>query len=261
MNKLQEIFAYKSEELTARKLVRNLADVKAMAADADAPRGFHRALVSSPHPVALIAEVKKSSPSEGLIRADCDAVEVARAYESAGADCLSVLTDEKYFDGSEENLCRCREAATLPILRKDFTSDPYHIYEARAMGADAVLLIVACLSPVELREYRELAEALGMDVLVEVHTESEADIAITSGAKLIGVNNRNLATFKVSMDATRRIVPLVPKGITTVSESGLNSRGDVYSVQKSGSRAVLIGTAFCASRDVAAKVRSVMGWK
>ncbi|MES1227955.1 MAG: indole-3-glycerol phosphate synthase TrpC, partial [Armatimonadota bacterium] len=186
MNKLKEIFAYKSEELSERKLARSFADVRFMAADAEAPRGFHKALTSSKNPVALIAEVKKASPSQGLIRADFDPVEVATDYEQVGADCLSVLTDEKYFEGSEQNLRLCKEAVKLPILRKDFTSDPYHIYEARAMGADAILLIVAGLSPAQLLEYRELAESLGMDVLVEVHTAEEADIAINSGAKMVG---------------------------------------------------------------------------
>lgn len=260
MNKLQEIFAFKAEELTDRRRQRSLKDVKSMAADAAPPRGFRRALAESPHPVALIAEVKKASPSAGLIRADLNPVDVAIAYAQAGADCLSVLTDERYFQGSEENLRRCRDAVNLPILRKDFTSDPYHIYEARAMGADAVLLIVAGLEATQIIEFRELAASLGMDSLVEVHSSEEVDIAIDCGADLIGVNNRDLRTFQVGLETSETIIPTLPANVLPISESGIGTRQDIERVAASGARAVLVGTAFCGSPDVAGAVRSVMGW-
>lgn len=260
MNRLQEIFNYKEVELAQRMGALSLDDLRLVAADTPSPRGFRKALQTSPHTVALIAEVKKASPSAGLIRADLDPVDLALTYARAGADCLSVLTDEKYFQGSEENLRRCRAAVDLPILRKDFTSHPYHIYEARAIGADAILLIVASLSASQLVEFRELAESLGLDALVEVHTAEEASTAVESGASLIGVNNRDLKTFEVSLATTEAIIPTLPPDVLAVSESGLASLPDVDRAQASGAHAVLIGTAFCASTDVAGSVRSVMGW-
>lgn len=260
MTVLQKIFESKRADLETLKASRPLAEVRAMAADAAPTRGFHRALVESPHPTSLIAEVKKASPVKGTLRADFDPVAIATAYASAGADCLSVLTDVEYFQGSPDYLVQCRAATSLPVLRKDFTTDAYHVYEARAMGADAVLLIVNGLSPAQLREYRELAGSLGMDALVEAHTLDEAEVALSSGATLVGVNNRDLQTFETNIAQSARVVPLLAPRATVVSESALHSPGDVRQVAQAGARAVLIGSAFSLSADIESAVKEMMGW-
>lgn len=259
MSKLAEILATKATEVADRKLRASKADLVHQSLDARPPLGFRVHLAQSPQPVALIAEVKKASPSEGLIRSDFDPAEIARTYEAAGATCLSVLTDVPYFQGADENISLAKSACALPVLRKDFIVDDYQIPESRALGADAILLIVAALNPTQLREYREEAEGLGMDALVEVHTEDEADVALASGAKLIGVNNRDLGTFRTDIGKSERVLPQL-KSVTSVSESALNTHADVERVQRAGARAVLIGTAFCRSPDIGAKVRAVMGW-
>ena len=260
MTILQKIFDSKRTELESLRATRPLAEVRAAADDAAPTRGFHRALVSSPHPTSLIAEVKKASPVKGMLREDFDPVAIARAYERAGVDCMSVLTDIEYFQGSPDYLVQCRAAVSMPVIRKDFTTDAYHIYEARAMGADAVLLIVNGLSPNQLTEYRELAESLGMDVLVEAHTLEEAETAIATGAALVGVNNRNLETFETNIEHTEQVVPLLADRVTVVSESALHSHADVERVARAGARSVLIGSAFSLSPDVEAAVRETMGW-
>ncbi len=260
MTILQQILSRKREELDGLMAVRSLADVKAAALDAPPTRGFHRTLAQSRHPVSLIAEVKKASPVMGTLRAEFDPVAIATAYEAAGADCLSVLTDVDYFQGSPDYLVQCRAATSLPVLRKDFTTDAYHIYEARAMGADAVLLIVNGLDATQLHEYRELAESLGMDALVEAHSLAEAETGIETGAKLVGVNNRNLETFDTDLGATETTIPQVVSRATVVSESALHSPSDVARVARAGARAVLIGTAFSVSPDIGAAVREMMGW-
>lgn len=260
MSKLAEILSRKEEQLRARASVLPLADLRAKAADAPPTRGFLAALRTSRHPVSLIAEVKSASPSQGVIRPDFDPMYLARTYEAAGADCLSVLTEPEFFHGSEKDLSQSRASVSVPVLRKDFTTDIYHVYEARAIGADAILLIVAALSRSQLREYREAAESLGLDVLVETHTLEEAVVAVESGATMIGINNRNLATFEVSLEASREIIPTLPAGVHAVSESGLASRHDVDYVHQCGAKSVLIGTAFCSASDVGGKVKSVMGW-
>jgi indole-3-glycerol phosphate synthase len=208
----------------------------------------------------LIAEVKKASPSKGLIRADFDPSAIAHIYRGAGADCLSVLTDERYFQGSLENLAIAREASGLPCLRKDFILDPYQVYEARAWGADCILLIVAGLESGQLRDLSQLAKSLGMDVLVEVHSEPEAEIALSLGADLIGVNNRNLADMTTSLQTSLDLLPILSEHALTVSESALSSRAEVDLVRIAGARAVLIGTTFCAASDIGSKVREVMDW-
>jgi len=257
---LKKIFDSKRVELESLLLSRPLADVRAAAADAPPTRGFHQALIESPHRTSLIAEVKKASPVMGTLRADFDPVGIATAYERAGADCLSVLTDIEHFQGSPDYLVACRAAVSLPVIRKDFTTDAYHIYEARAMGADAVLLIVTGLLPTQLQEYRELAESLGMDALVESHTLDEAETALSTGATLLGVNNRDLETFKTNIEHTEQIVPLLAQRATVVSESALHSREDVARVAGSGARSVLIGSAFSLSDDIESAVKAIMGW-
>lgn len=258
MNKLEQIILHKTEELAQRRRQRSLDEVRAAARDASPPRGFVRALTSSSG-LALIAEVKRASPSAGPINMEMDPVTQAATLRAAGAHCLSVLTDERFFHGSERFLIDCRERVDCPVLRKDFTTSPYHIYEARAIGADAILLIVACLSDSELRELRELAEELGMDALVEVHDLPEAERAMRTGATLVGVNNRNLRTFEIDLSTTESVLPALA-GVTAVSESGLYTRDDVQRVQHAGAKAVLIGTAFSQAPDPAQAVRGVMGW-
>lgn len=258
MSKLDEILAMKRREVEAARSIRPEPDLRAQLRDIEPPRGFLRALEAFPG-IGLIAEVKKASPSEGVIRADFDPVGIGATYRRAGAQCLSVLTDEPYFQGDPENLRLAREASGLPCLRKDFIVDRYQIAESRALGADAILLIVAALSDGELRAFREEAESLGMDALVETHSEDEAERTVASGARLVGVNNRDLSTFKTDLATTERIASRLPEGIFLVSESALHTRADVERVARAGARAVLIGTAFCRSPDIEAKVHEVMG--
>jgi indole-3-glycerol phosphate synthase len=260
MNVLDKIFAQKAEEVARAKERRPFEEIRAAAEEAGPTRGFLNALKSATTDLALIAEVKKASPSKGVIRENFDPVEIARIYEREGAHALSVLTDEQYFQGSAENLVRCREATSLPCLRKDFLNDPYQVYEARAWGADAILLIAASLNDAQMRDLYTLAKELGMDVLVEVHTEEETDRALELGFDLIGVNNRNLADFTTSIEFSERLLPKIAPHAIGVSESALDSRHDLDRVAAAGAKAVLIGTSFCASPDIGQKVREVMGW-
>ncbi len=260
MSVLDRIFERKRDEVAAARAAVPLAELKAHAADGEPPRGFDLALRTAVEQVALIAEVKKASPSKGIIRDPFDAVEIAEAYERAGAHCLSVLTDGPGFAGSAENLRRARAATTLPALRKDFLYDEYQVWEARAWGADAILLIATSLSVPRLHELKGLAESLGMDALVEVHDERDVVKAIEIEATLVGVNNRDLADFSTDLSATERLLPLLPAGVTKVSESALETSGDIARVHAAGAGAVLIGTTFCAALDVEAKVREVMAW-
>jgi indole-3-glycerol phosphate synthase len=259
MSVLDRIFAVKRDEVAAAKGRVSQAELQSRIADADAPRGFLRALRSSPDDVALIAEVKKASPSKGLIRPDFDPEAIARAYAAGGAAALSVLTDVPHFQGSPEYLGLARTASGLPVLRKDFLDDPYQVYEARAWGADAVLLIVAALDDATLRDLQALTWELGMDALVEVHTEAETERALALGCPLIGVNNRDLGDFRTSLEISDHLLPLIAPHATAVSESALETRADLDRVRDAGARAVLIGTTFCAAPDIEAKVREVMG--
>lgn len=259
MTILEEIFAAKRARVASVKSSR-LAEVKARALDGDRIRGFGNVLRESLHRPSLIAEVKRMSPSQGVIRENFDAVAVARAYESVGADCLSVLTDEKWFGGSEEYFRAVRGAVKLPMLRKDFTVDEYDVYEARAMGADAILLIVAGLGRQQLSDFQDLAWDLGMDVLVEVHTLAEAEVALSVGARILGVNNRDLHSFGENLGTTETILPKFGGDCLLVSESSIRTIGDVRRVGEAGARSVLIGTAFCREDDIEGAVRRIMGW-
>jgi indole-3-glycerol phosphate synthase len=260
MSVLDRIFETKREEVAEAKVRAPLSVVMSLAAEASPPRGFRAALASSERRPALIAEVKKASPSQGVIREDFDPAEVARSYERVGAQALSVLTDSHYFQGSLQNLVKAREAVALPALRKDFICDPYQIYEARAYGADAVLLIAASLAEGELTDLQASAKELGMDVLVEVHSIEEAEVALRVGADLVGINNRNLADFSTDLAITESVAPLLRGRALIVSESALGSLADIGRVARAGAAAVLIGTAFCAAADIEGKVREVMGW-
>lgn len=242
------------EELRPRE-----ADVRGLARGAPPPRDFRSALRPGQGRVALIAEVKRRSPGAGAIRPDMDPVEQARSYESGGAAALSVLTDQDYFQGSLDDLVAVREAVGIPVLRKDFIIDSAQIQEARAAGADAILLIVRILDDGPLRDLREEAESLGMAALVEVHDEAELERALASGAGIVGINNRDLRTFKTELTVTRRLAPLVPPGVILVSESGMSGPEQVAEVGAMGADAVLVGEALVRAPDPAALARLLAG--
>ena len=260
MTKLEEIFQHKHHEIVEARHRVTVNDLEALLPTAPPVRGFRKALLDAADAISLIAEVKKASPSEGLIRPDFDPEQIAIAYRSAGAHCLSVLTDESYFQGSNRNLQIAREASGLPVLRKDFICDPYQVIEARVLGADAVLLIVAGLTPSLLSGLHALASDLGMDVLVEVHDEAETDRALELGANLIGVNNRNLHTFKTDLATSDTLIPRIAPHATAVAESAIKTFNDVQRMSQAGAKAVLVGTVFTRSPDIEPKVREVMGW-
>ena len=256
---LHRILETKRKEVDARRRTTSLADLKARIADTPSARGFHRALRGTLNPIALIAEIKRASPSKGVICEDFDPMRVAKQYHEAGADALSVLTDEPYFQGKPEYLTQARERVPLPALRKDFLIDEYQVYESRVLGADAILLIVAVIpDPAQLHDLRAIAESLGMDALVEVHDEWELETAVESGATLIGVNNRNLRTFEVSLETTLRLLSYFPDTATRVSESGIETADDVRRLHAAGVNALLVGETLMRAADLVALVREWM---
>lgn len=248
---LNKIIARKHEEIQQRTRVRPLEDLRARARSQAPARGFVQAIRDkhAAGEAAVIAEVKKASPSKGVIRADFRPAEIARSYQAGGAACLSVLTDVDFFQGSNAYLAEAREACALPVLRKDFTVDPYQVYEARAIGADAILLIVAALEDGAMIEMAGLAMELGMDVLVEVHDIDELERALQTDCELIGVNNRNLRTFEVSLDTTLQLRDAVPRDRTLVTESGIATAGDVARMRAAGVQTFLVGESFMRERD------------
>ena len=254
---LDEITAKRRLQLEREKSGLPPEAAKRAAEAAPPARGFAAALKRG-HP-AVIAEIKKASPSKGLIHPDFHPAEIARAYRRAGADAVSVLTEEAYFQGSRETLRQVRAAVDLPVLRKDFLFDPYQIYEARALGADAVLLVAALLPAEKLRGLRELAESLGMDCLMEAHNRKELEAVLTAGATLVGVNNRDLSTFEVDRNTTRELAKFVPRGCVLVSESGVSRPADIAGAKRAGARAVLVGEALMRSADPAAALRELRG--
>lgn len=259
MTILQRILDTKREELDARVRVAPLPELKARLADTPPPRGFHHALRHSPNPIALIAEIKRASPSKGVIRAEFDPQAIAERYHEAGADALSVLTDEPYFQGKPEYLKQARERVPLPALRKDFLFSEYQVYESRVLEADAILLIVAAVGDrAHLRDLRLLAESLGMDALVEVHDEWELETAVESGATLIGINNRDLRTFEVSLETTFRLLRYFPEEITRVSESGIETAEQVQRLHAAGVHALLVGETLMRAEDPVTLVREWM---
>lgn len=258
---LAQICADKREEIIARQVVTPLETMKQAARDADKPRGFGRALmdaVAAGHP-GLIAEIKKASPSGGLIRPDFDPAALAQAYAENGAACLSVLTDKKYFSGSTAYLQAARAAVALPVLRKDFMLDPWQVYESRAMGADCILLIMAALEDSQARELEELARALDMDVLVEVHDEAELERALCLQSPLLGINNRNLKTMVTSLETTETLSRLCPPDRFLISESGIKTNADVVRLQQAGVQGFLVGESLMRQDDVGAAVRVLLG--
>jgi indole-3-glycerol phosphate synthase len=255
---LDTIIAHKQEEVRERQSRLPLADLVAHAQDAP-PRDFLGALQQPKQSrVSLIAEVKKASPSAGVIRPDFNPVQIARIYEESGAACLSVLTDEKFFQGHDDYLKAVREAVALPIIRKDFIVNEWQIYESRWLGADAILLIVAALTPVQIAEYATLARELNMTALVEVHTEAEMEIALNSGAQLIGINSRDLNTFVTDLGTVERLAAMVPSDVTLVAESGLKTAADVKRVAEAGAKAILVGETLMRASDIGAAVRELM---
>jgi indole-3-glycerol phosphate synthase len=255
---LDEIVAYKKEELAETKRITPLADQKKRAADAGPTRGFGAALTTTGG-IKLIAEVKKASPSKGVIREDFDPVRIAATYQEAGATCLSVLTEKKYFQGSLEYLGAVRRAVGLPLLRKDFIVDEYQIYETRAAGADAILLIAACLDRRQLEDCLGVAGSLGLDVLVESHTCLELDKTLLAGSRIVGINNRDLTSFKVSLQTTFDLLKDIPDDRIVVSESGIQSRDDVERLEKAGVDAVLVGESLMREKDMGKKVKELLG--
>jgi len=259
MNKLVEICATKREEVAARKVARSLSDLHAIARDADAPRGFHAALArAQADGFGLIAEVKKASPSKGLIREDFQPAQHARDYAAGGATCLSVLTDAPYFQGHEDFLIEARAACELPVLRKDFMVDPWQVAEARAIGADAILIIVAALEDAEMAEIEAAAIDHGMDVLVEVHDEAEMERAARLRSRLIGVNNRDLRSFVTDLATTERLAPLAPEGALLVGESGIAGHADCLRLAQAGVRSFLVGESLMRQQDVTAATRTLL---
>ncbi|MDQ3039548.1 MAG: indole-3-glycerol phosphate synthase TrpC [Pseudomonadota bacterium] len=248
---LKRILSRKAVEVAERSACVPLAQVRARIADAPVPRGFADAVATriGRGESAVIAEVKKASPSKGVIRADFDPASIARSYEIGGAACLSVLTDVDFFQGSDAYLKQAREACTLPVLRKDFVVDAYQLYEARLLGADCVLLIAAALDDVQLSEFAFIAEDLGMDVLVEVHDLDELERSLQVPARLLGINNRNLRTFEVSLDNTLALKDAVPADRVLVTESGIQSQSDVALMRGAGVNAFLVGEAFMRAPD------------
>jgi len=256
---LDRIVDVKKQEVAALATTFDLARVRDELAQLPPTKGFANALRTTTNLVGLIAEVKKASPSKGIIRPDFDPVAIAKIYDQAGADCLSVLTDVQFFQGSDDYLRAVRQVVDRPLLRKDFMIDEKQIYEARLMGADCILLIAAILSTAQMAEYRQLAAELGMDALVEVHDEAELASALDAGADLLGVNNRNLKDFSVDLGTTGRLAQGLPAGTFLVSESAIVTHDDVQTVRAAGARAILVGETLMRDPLIAPSIDQLLG--
>jgi len=255
---LDDIIRNKKEELADVKRRFSIADIKSKANDAEPARGFGKALAAAGG-TKLIAEVKKASPTQGVIRQDFDPVSIARIYEGSGATCISVLTEQKYFQGRLEYLAAIRQTASLPLLRKDFIIDEYQIYEAKAAGADAILLIATSLEKQQIEDFLGLAGLLSLDVLIESHTYKDLDKSLQSGALIIGINNRDLTTFTVNFQRTLDLMKDIPDDRIVVSESGIKTRNDVTTLEKSGVDAILVGETLMREPNIEKKVKELLG--
>lgn len=253
---LKKIVARKWEEIAERRAKVPVDELRARLADADAPRGFAAAIEAriAAGQAGVIAEIKKASPSKGVLREDFRPAEIARSYAANGAACLSVLTDVDFFQGGDAYLQEARAACALPVIRKDFIVDPYQVYEARAMSADCILLIVACLEDGQMRELNDLAHELGMDVLIEVHDAGELERALRVENRMVGINNRNLRTFEVSLDTTLGLLDRIPADRLVVTESGIHSPADVRLMRDHDVHAFLVGEAFMRAADPGARL-------
>lgn len=259
-NVLETICERKRLHVEDRKKLFPLEDIKALAALQPPPRGFIKAVEGAAlHGPALIAELKKASPSKGLIRADFNPAEIAKIYEEAGATCLSVLTDEPYFQGKDEYLKIVRTASALPVLRKDFMIDPYQIFESRALGADCILLIMAALDDTLARQLYDFATGLGMDVLVEVHDAKELERAAALSPAMIGVNNRSLRTLEVDIRTSYDLAEKIPPGTVKIAESGLSGYAEIASLRAAGYAGFLIGESLMSQPDISHAVRAILG--
>jgi indole-3-glycerol phosphate synthase len=256
---LQRILAYKREEVAERKRAKPYTNIESEPSSFAPPRGFMRAISAQTVRPALIAEVKKASPSKGLIRAEFDPAALARAYEAGGATCLSVLTDAPSFQGMKAHLTMARQASGLPILRKDFMIDPWQVAESHAIGADAILIIMAAVDDALALDLLNEAKRFGMDALIETHDEPELERALKLDAALIGVNNRSLSTFVTDLGVTERLASRVPSDRLVVSESGINTHADIQRLQQAGARAFLVGESLMRQPDVEEATRTLLG--
>jgi indole-3-glycerol phosphate synthase len=254
---LQKIVESKRQEVARQKEILPIGELRQMLADRPPTRDFEGAIRN--RDCAVIAEVKRSSPSKGRIREDFNPVEIAGIYEDHGAAAISILTEQKFFEGNAAYVPQIRMAVMLPLLRKDFIVDPYQISETRVLGADALLLIARLLEAGELRDFIGFASELGLAALVEVHDEADLEKAVSSGAGIVGINNRDLATFRTDLDVSIRLARRIPQGITVVSESGINSRGDVETLMSEGIHAVLVGESLMREQDIGKKLRELLG--
>lgn len=269
MSILQEILRHKREELKQQKGRFSIAELKARIKDAPPAKNFKVSIKRGTKepttkwsiPIKLIAEIKKASPSKGVIRTDFNLTEIASVYDRKNTSAISVLTDERFFQGSLDNLKRVRQLTGKPLLRKDFILDDYQVYESRVSGADAILLIVAALDRHQLSDLQALAKELSLDCLVEIHNLNELDTALYSKADIIGINNRDLNTMKISLDTTFELLKNIPHDKITVSESGINTREDVKSLEISRVDAILVGTAIIKAGDMGAKIDELLGEK
>jgi len=260
---LERILQVKRGEIAAARARVPMDEIEAKARAAPPPRDFVgalRAKIAAGVP-AVIAEIKKASPSKGLLRQNFDPAAIARSYEQAGAACMSVLTDREFFQGSPDDLAKARSAAALPVLRKDFIVEPYQVYESRAMGADCILLIVACLARQDMQGLEALARELGLAVLVEVHSAPELEAALTLKTPLIGVNNRDLRTFETRLETTLELLPRAGEGRIVVSESGIGSAEDVARLRRAGVQGFLVGESFMRAPDPGAALQNIFGSK
>ncbi|MYG00327.1 indole-3-glycerol phosphate synthase TrpC [Candidatus Poribacteria bacterium] len=255
---LDKIISHKLKELQLEQEKVPLSKLKSKLDNLPLTKDF-RSAIALPNRVNLIAEIKKKSPSKGIIRKDFDPIHIAKTYRDNGTAAISVLTDVRFFDGKLDYLSAIREVVNVPILRKDFTIDPYHIYQARVAGADAILLIVAALTQLQLQEFQQIATSLSMASLVEVHTKTELEIALDTGAEIIGINNRDLRTFNTDIATTFKLLDYIPSDKVIVSESGIYTRADVDSLENAGVNAILVGESLMRSPNIGEKVQELIG--